>query len=70
MINDYSGVICASLLAIFGRMPWHCTFFSLGVFIAVFWSTQVVKKITKREACCLYEEQMMKDEKCVSTDEY
>ncbi|MDR1140005.1 MAG: TrbC/VirB2 family protein [Rickettsiales bacterium] len=63
-------IIGASLLAIFGRMPWPALF-SLGVFVAVFFGApQIVKKITGKEACCLLEGQMMEDGKCVATDEY
>ncbi|MDR2978682.1 MAG: TrbC/VirB2 family protein [Rickettsiales bacterium] len=63
-------IIGASLLAIFGKMPWPALF-SLGVFVAVFFGApQVVKKITGREACCLYEGQMMENGKCVAAPGY
>jgi type IV secretory pathway VirB2 component (pilin) len=63
-------IIGASLLAIFGRMPWPALF-SLGMFVAVFFGApQVVKKITGKEACCLLEGQMMEDGKCVAAPGY
>ena|GEM_PF-905250 len=57
-------IIGASLLAIFGGMPWPALF-SLGMFIAVFFgASKIVTTITGKEACCLYEGQMIRNGKC------
>jgi len=58
-------IIGASLLAIFGRMPWPALF-ALGMFIAVFFgASKIVTAITGEGACCL-EGQIMKNGKCVN----
>lgn len=58
-------IIGASLLAIFGRMPWPALF-ALGMFIAVFFgASEIVTAITGEGACCL-EGQIMKNGKCVN----
>ncbi|MDR0288523.1 MAG: TrbC/VirB2 family protein [Rickettsiales bacterium] len=58
-------IIGASLLAIFGRMPWPALF-SLGVFVAVFFGgPQIVNRITGREVCCPYG-QTLDQGKCVT----
>ena len=58
-------IIGASLLAIFGRMPW-LALFALGMFIAVFFgASKIVTAITGEGVCCL-EGQIMKSGKCVN----
>lgn len=58
-------IIGASLLAIFGRMPWPALF-ALGMFIAVFFgASKIVTTITGEGACCP-EGQTMQNGKCVS----
>ncbi|MCM1002577.1 TrbC/VirB2 family protein [Wolbachia pipientis] len=45
-------IIGASLLAIFGRMPWPALL-SLGMFSAVFFgASAIVKKVTEKEVYC------------------
>ncbi|WCR59855.1 MAG: hypothetical protein PG978_001303 [Wolbachia endosymbiont of Ctenocephalides felis wCfeF] len=64
-------IIGASLLAIFGRMPWPALF-SLGVFVAVFFGApQIINRITGKEICCLYEGQTLgSNGKCVAAPGY
>ncbi|WP_353273306.1 TrbC/VirB2 family protein [Wolbachia endosymbiont (group A) of Agelastica alni] len=63
-------VIGTSLLAIFGKMPWPALF-SLGMFVAVFFGgPQIVKTVTEKEVCCLYEGQTLENGKCVAAPGY
>jgi type IV secretory pathway VirB2 component (pilin) len=63
-------IIGASLLAIFGRMPWPALF-SLGVFVAVFFGApQIVNKIIGKGICCPDEKKTLVNGKCVAAPGY
>ncbi|MDR2978683.1 MAG: TrbC/VirB2 family protein [Rickettsiales bacterium] len=63
-------IIGASLLAIFGRMPWPALF-SLGVFVAVFFGApKIAKAVTGKEVCCLKRGQTLDSGKCVAAPGY
>jgi len=63
-------IIGASLLAIFGKMPWPALF-SLGMFIAVFFGApKIAKTVTGKEVCCVDSRQTLDNGKCVAAPGY